>query len=379
MKAEESLVDDRDALAALVGRWDELAVPVGAPTCAPAWMLGWYERLCPDAECASVALYVDDELVGLAPLVLDRGNGRADVRLMAAGLLQRIAPIVLPGYEHALAAETGRLIGTLRPRPDVVALEGVSVAARWPAMLRAALRAGAPSRQHRTSVQAAPVATLAGHTFDSWMATRSANFRSEMRRARKRLERQNGRVRVVTGEAADFDDVVAALGRLHRGRWTPVGHPGVIDDRVEELIADVARRQAASARLRLMVVELDGAPVSAQVFLAAGGEVNYWNGGWDEEYRDLKPGMLGILAAIEDSIERGERRLDLGGGAQPYKLRFADGDDPIEWAVLTPIRLRYPLTRAEILRQQVRWRARTALQRLPPEHQARIRSILRRG
>ena len=368
MTLEGRMVVDRAGLAALAGQWDALAVATGAPTCAPAWMLGWYRLLCPDADCTSIALYADDDLVGIAPLVLDRGNGRVDVRLMAAGLLQRIGPVVLPGYERALAAEIGRLIGSLRPRPDVIALEGVSAAAGWPATLRAALRSGAPSRLHRTSIQAAPVATLAGQTFETWMATRSGNFRSDMRRARKRLERRNGRVRLVTGEDGDLDEVVAALGRLHRGRWTPAGYPGVIDDRVEQLIIDVARDQATSARLRLMVVELDGVPVSAQVFLAAGGEVNYWNGGWDEAYRDLKPGMLGILAAIEDAIARGEQRLDLGGGAQPYKLRFADDDDALEWAVLTPLRLRYPLTRAELLPQQLRWRARTAIQRLPAKH-----------
>ena len=60
----------------------------------------------------------------------------------------------------------------------------------------------------------------------------------------------------------------------------------------------------------------------------------YINGGWDERFAQFKPAMLGILDAIEDAFERGDRRMDFGPGAQPYKLRFADGTDPLAWSVL---------------------------------------------
>ena len=54
--------------------------------------------------------------------------------------------------------------------------------------------------------------------------------------------------------------------------------------------------------------------------------------------------MLGLLAVIEDAFERGEDHIDLGLGEQHYKLRFADGDDPVAWTILIPAGVRLPLT-----------------------------------
>ena len=92
----------------------------------------------------------------------------------------------------------------------------------------------------------------------------------------------------------------------------------------------------------------------------------------------MKPGVMGILAAIEDAISRGERRLDLGGGTQPYKLRFADADDLLEWGVLAPLKARYPLTRLQVMRQQSRFRARQLFHKLPADQRARVKAVARR-
>ena len=368
-------VSDIEGLERLAERWDELAVAGGKPACSPSWMLGWCRLLSPNTEIVSVVVHEGGELVGLAPLVLDRTGGRDDVRIMGAGLLHRIGPLARPGSDRLLAAAIGANVAAIRPRPDVISLESVSVSEGWPTLIRQGLRRTAPARLHWTSYGAAPVVTLQGHSFDSWMATRSANFRSEMRRCRRRLARSGGSVRLVTGSSPDLRQIVRALGDLHRGRWVPAGHPGVIDGRVEQLILDVALAQPDGDRLRLWVVEIDGEPVSVQVFLAAGGNINYWNGGWNEAHRDLKPGMMGILAAIEDATAREERRLDLGGGAQAYKLRFADTNDPLESAVVAPLQARYPRTRLEILRLQLRYRA---FPHLPATVRTGVKAVVRR-
>jgi CelD/BcsL family acetyltransferase involved in cellulose biosynthesis len=82
------------------------------------------------------------------------------------------------------------------------------------------------------------------------------------------------------------------------------------------------------------MLEVGGQAISAQLFTTAGGEVMYVNGGWDEAFARLRPPMLAILDEVEAAFDRGERRLDLGPGEQPYKLRFADGNDPVAWTVL---------------------------------------------
>lgn len=99
---------------------------------------------------------------------------------------------------------------------------------------------------------------------------------------------------------------------------------------------DAGRRLVGSGRFRAVVIETNDLVVSVQLFVAAGGEVAYWNGGWDPEWAPLSPAIQGIVAGIEDAMRRGDRRIDFGQGDHHYKRRLADGDAPISWAVLSP-------------------------------------------
>ena len=114
-----------------------------------------------------------------------------------------------------------------------------------------------------------------------------------------------------------------------------------------------------------------------QLFHAAGGQIKYWNGGWMEQHADLKPTMLTILAALEDGIARGEHALDLGAGTHPYKLRFADGDDPLSWGGLIVRNGRWPRTRAELAPRVLRYRAKLALAALPEPLTERLEATVR--
>jgi hypothetical protein len=68
--------------------------------------------------------------------------------------------------------------------------------------------------------------------------------------------------------------------------------------------------------------------------------------------------------------------MDLGPGAQPYKLRFADGDEPLAWSVLVPPGRSMPRVLAQTL-PRTTWRElRTAAKRaLPPERVERLRAL----
>lgn len=226
----------------------------------------------------------------------------------------------------------------------------------------------------RTGGHRAPVAHLPPEGFEAWFSARSSNFRQQMRRLRRRLEADGGSVRLAaTPDELDRD--LDALMRLHRGRWGE----HLVDGRVEAMLRDAAHELAPAGRLRIWVVEVAAAPASVLLFAAAGGEVHYWNGGFDPAFASLRPSLLAILAALEDACERGERRLDLGPGAHDYKLRFADGDAPLSWEGLAVLRPRYPLTRAELLPTLAGARARRLASRLSPGRRAWLRARLGRG
>jgi CelD/BcsL family acetyltransferase involved in cellulose biosynthesis len=103
-----------------------------------------------------------------------------------------------------------------------------------------------------------------------------------------------------------------------------------------------------------------------QVFVAAGGEVANWNGGWDERHARVQPPLLALLAAMDDAAARGEHRIDMGGGDDHYKQRFADDSLALEIAstVLLPAGVRTPLTRLELVPGQARRALRPHVRRL---------------
>jgi CelD/BcsL family acetyltransferase involved in cellulose biosynthesis len=195
-------------------------------------------------------------------------------------------------------------------------------------------------------IQSSPVLSLRAGSFDEWLTTKSSNFRSEMRRRRRRFAQAGGTVRLSTSGTVRQD--VETFIRLHRGRWEGRGVSSIVrhESQVQALLTEVGETHADDGIFRLVALEIDGKPIAAQVHVAVGGEVLFWNGGWDEEYAEFNPSVLCLLAAIEDAFARGDRRCDLGPGAQPYKLRIADGNDPIAWTLLMLPGARLPLTLA---------------------------------
>jgi CelD/BcsL family acetyltransferase involved in cellulose biosynthesis len=374
---ETELIDDPAALEALAPAWDALAVANRQPLAAPAWMLGIWRHLPPQNGLLRAVVVRDgDELVGIAPCFANCGRrARVDYSLLS-GAMPRVSPLAVPGREWEVAEALAGALAQADPLPDVIALESAPLASHWPL----ALREGWPGRVRPTArqyfVQPSLTTVLSGDSFDDWLATKSSNFRGQIRRARRQFEAAGGSVRLST--PATLRDDLAAFMRLHASRWDGLGESAIVA-RAEgwaALYEQIGREQLDGGRLRLVLLEIDGEPISAQTFAAAGGEAIHLNGGWDERHAKLKPSLLGILAGLEDALVRGDERLDLGPGDQPYKARIADGNDPVAWTMLVVPRPRMALTLARVAPTLARIAVRDAAKRaLSDEQTDRLREL----
>jgi len=368
------LLDGLDAARGLAPAWDELAVSQSLPLCSPGWMLAWWEHMAPSGAELRVVLVGDREQpVALAPWFADRGeHGRVDLRFLGAESSDRVDILCRPGCEREAREGLLQAIGEMRPRPDLIAFEAVPARSQSTRLL-----AGANPRlsRYRNSVLPAPSVALPAGPPEAWLAGRSSNFRSQMRRMRRRLEQRGGQVRQIV-DPGELERTIDTLLRLHLARWEDRAPSGLARSGMKGLLLQAASTLGPD-RLRLWTAEIDGEPISVQLFHAAGGQIKYWNGGWMEEHADLKPTMLTILAALEDGIARGEQSLDLGAGMHPYKLRFADGDDPLAWGGLVVRNRRWARTRAELAPRVLRYRAKQAVEALPAPARERIASSVR--
>jgi CelD/BcsL family acetyltransferase involved in cellulose biosynthesis len=373
--ARPEVIDDLAAAEALAPAWDELAQGASLPLCAPGWMLSWWRHMAPaESELRIIAVRDSEHLIGLAPWFTGRGpKGRIDVRFLGAEISDRVDVLCRPGHEQEVASALRAALGELRPRPDLIAFEAVPASSHWTRLLAR----GLALTTYRNSVLPAPTVTLPAGDPDAWLAGRSNHFRKRVRRLHRQLEGLGGAIRQASGEGERLR-VLDTMLALHRERWSERGESGLTRPGVPELLHDACVALGPD-RMRLWLIEIDGTPISVQLFLAAGTELKYWNGGWAERHAELQPTMLTILAAIEDAAGRGECRMDLGAGTHPYKMRFADGDDPLSWGGVIVRNRRWPATRAELSPLVLRYRAKQLVRALPESVGERLESLAARA
>ena len=378
---ETDLVDREDELEPYRAAWDALAVASARPYCAPGWMLPWWRHVAEPrgARLRTVVVLDGAELVGIAPFCVERAwGGFSEYRLLGALTSHRIGPLARPGREREVARAVAMVLAEASPRPRALRFEGVDASSPWPGLLAESWPGHPGPECCLAASDPAPTVTLRGLTYDEWFSSKSNSFRREMRRMRRKLE-AHGAVFRMTSSTDELERDLRSFVRLHLSRWAGKGGSGAVDVLGrDDFLLEVGLELLPQGRFRVWSIDVEGQPISSHLFLAAGGELSYFLGGFDEAWAAFKPSMLAILAALEDCFRRGELRFDLGAGGQPYKFRFADEDDPLAWSSLFPRDVRYPLTRSQELAARLKFLAEVQARRLPPGVQSGLRRALRR-
>lgn len=367
---------DLPAVEAISAGWDALAVANSQPYCAPQWMLAWWRYAAPkNAALRVVAVLDGPRLVAVAPMFCERDAlNLTRYRMLGAGTSLGGQPVAAPGLEAVAAVTIARALIEAHPRPDIVGFDGVSSSSAWPTLLRD----GWPGRRrpwlHSERTMPAPLLHLHGRTYGEWLASRSRNFRQQLSRRRRGLERQGAVFRLaITPDELERD--LESFAVLHYQRWQHRGGSGVLNPPVERMLREVSANLAAAGRLRLWSLEVGGRCISSQLFVGAGGELSYWLGGFDPRWAAHQPALQVLVRALEHAWESGDHRVHLGAGGQHYKYRLADGEEAVEWSVLVPPGPRHLVARARLAPRHV-WRA--ALARVPTPVKARVKRRLGR-
>jgi CelD/BcsL family acetyltransferase involved in cellulose biosynthesis len=378
---EAELLVDASSVGAIAEEWDELAVANAMPSAAPAWVMAWWRHVAPaGAQPRVIGVRDDGRLVGVLPFHTTPVRRRpVEYRLMAGDFGVAMSPLAVPGREWEVAREAGRVLAASPLRPDILDLGPMPLAShwlpalreQWPGLLRGSFRGPA----YRYAIEGSPLILLRQPSFDEWLASLSSNLRKNLRRRWRLFEREGGTLRIST--AATLRSDAEAFARLHRARWQGRGLSRLValGDRLVDLLVDVGSELLDAGRFSLLVLEIDGEPIAIDLSLEAGGTVTTVNAGWDERFARLSPSQLTLLRLVEECYRRGARRLDLGIVAYPYKLAFADGNEPVAWSVFLPpargLARAYPV----ILRKRVRDAAAGAL---PEEQFAKVMLLRRR-
>ena len=291
------------------------------------WVKCWLDEYGSENEAIILTAHrADGQLCGIAPLVVSRDSSWHRLRRMTIIGQQPtygeyLDVISRRGDEAVVAtAFVDQLCGQLSATWDVLVMQRMPAQSVPLPHLRAAFSA------HRAACRVEPTApsptTRLPADFDELLASRSGNFRQQLRTAVNRLKRLGDAEVLVAPSDVPVDRAFDEMLRLHHLRWAVSGAFSS-DDRVRFYRA-LAHRLARSDELFLALLTINGQTIAARYDFVFADKMWSVQGGWDPQYEFVGPGTLMTQEAIRWAIEHGLTEYDFLAGMHDYKLRWAN-------------------------------------------------------
>jgi CelD/BcsL family acetyltransferase involved in cellulose biosynthesis len=327
------LIEDRASLAGLRAPWRAMAEATGNAFLTPEWYETWCDHYGQEDRpfVAAVVGADDGRLVGLLPLVC---RGR-EIRFAGHNVGDLFAPLAAPGAEDEVVRSVAEALAgahIARDRRPRLVFDNVDRDAPWLDTLADAWPGRLASTEVLTSVL--PRALLSGRSWDDFLASRTRNFRSQLGRRIRGLDRDYTVTFRLADDPARLGADMQVFFFLHDARWQSRGGSSSQGARCRDFHRAWAARALARGWLRLWFLELDGRPVAAWYGWRVGGRYSYYLAGFDPAFADRCPGLILLAHTVHEAFQEGADVYDLMLGDEPYKERFCDVKAPVATVVM---------------------------------------------
>jgi CelD/BcsL family acetyltransferase involved in cellulose biosynthesis len=311
--------------------WQELAPRSGNVFSTWEWAETWWRHFGGSRQLRLTACRTSEgALVAILPLYSWRRRPLHVLRFVGHGPGDQLGPVAAvgdrPQARHALSAELDAsgwhlFLGDHLPGDEdwQQALGGTTLS-----------RTGAP------------VIRFGGRTWDDVLASRSANFRQQVRRRERTLAKAHELRFRLTTDPAKLSDDLDVLFSLHAERW---GDESSFAGAARSFHQDFAGQAFDNGWLRLWIADLDGSPAAAWYGFRFAGSESYYQAGWRSEWAHSSVATVLLVHTIREACADGMLEYRFLQGDEPYKYRFTD-DDP---GLVTIASARGPLARAALL------------------------------
>ena len=294
----------------LAESWQDLA----ARTAAPPWLWpGWFDAwrgAFGSGTSETVEVRRDGGLVGVVPMTRSRGalSSAANWHTPSFGLLA-----------HDDDAERRLANALFRRRAHRVTITFV------PAGELAACRDAARRTGHRLlerTIERSPYVEC-DTAFEDYEATLDAKMRRELRRRRRRLEREG----TLTFEVADGTERLDALldegFAVEAASWKGSRGTAIVSrPETERFYRAVARWAASQGWLRLAFLRFDDRALAFDFAIEAGGVHYLLKTGYDAGFAEHAPGKLLRYEMLRRAFAAPLSSYEFLGGDEPWKLEW---------------------------------------------------------
>jgi len=283
---EVECVDTLWGLTALRPQWDELlrASAANGPFLTWEWLHAWWTHLHGRAVLNVLVVREGRTPIAIAPLMLARGAMPGFSRLAFLGTghagSDYLDVIVRVGHEDMALGALARFLQTQRTAMRLDHLPKGSLGAQLAGRL--ALEGWATAAGPGGLC---PVIALAGHTWDSYLATLGSAHRANVRRRLRAIGQQfEMRFEPVTSDSGRRD-ALEALGRFHERRFgADGGSTAFLTPALRAFQEDATRLALAGGWLRMYVLWLNGAPAAVMYGFLHHRQFYFYQHGFDERY-----------------------------------------------------------------------------------------------
>jgi CelD/BcsL family acetyltransferase involved in cellulose biosynthesis len=300
--------------------WDGLAERIGNVFATAEWAMSWWRHWGRSRPQLVISCRrPDGALTAMLPLYLAADRPLRVLRFIGHGAGDVLGPICSPQDRGQTASALQRLLAGSGFRWDLLVAQQVPAANGWAGAL-----GGHVLRRERC-----PTLALDWPSWDDYLASRSANFRQQVRRRERRLTRQYDlRFRCTTTGDTLYKDL-DVLFALHDARWGADASSALAGPR-RAFHREFAARALQHGWLRLWFLELGGAPAAAWYGFRLGGIESYYQAGRDPSWDGWSVGAVLLAHTIRTALEEGMREYRFLRGGEAYKDRFTDDQGELE-------------------------------------------------
>jgi CelD/BcsL family acetyltransferase involved in cellulose biosynthesis len=309
------IIDTQKRLEDIKAAWDALADESQSPLLSHAWIASSTKAFARIAMPAVFVLWDRDQIRAAAPLGLFR-DGLTD-RLHFIGYLLREPNSLLYRDEPALRDLVTHIFSHARPF-SMARLASSGVEER---VLQAACPRGTLMLRAQTGVTHA---ALLPPSIEAMERAMSSNARSSFRRKLKRA-RTLGEVtftvdRPCPGRVSEFID---ELIRIEASGWKGrLGTAIAFDPALKTFFHEFGARASAAGNLRVYRMAINGATVATRLGAVAGAALFELKIAFNEEFKDVSPGLLLTQETLKFAIDEGLNRHEFLGMAEDWQKHW---------------------------------------------------------
>jgi CelD/BcsL family acetyltransferase involved in cellulose biosynthesis len=311
-------VRDEEGFAALAAEWDAV-LPDGAhPYDDYAWISSWWQAFGAGSQLAICTIRRHGALAAVMPLREEGG------RLLSLTNSHTFSCRPLARDEEAM---TALLKAVTQDGGREIRLTGLEVSDGGTAALESTARETSMLAATEAAFASPYIDTSGG--YDAWREQNKHRWKAPLERKWRKTERDHESEFQMVVVPPDLEAELDEGLRIEASGWK--GDAGTAIESADDsalFYRLLARAFQERGELRFSWIKVDGKAISFDYCILYRRCLYTLKSGFDEDYKNLAPGLVLRLATIKECFESDIDLHDLLGDEVGWKTRFADGNRP---------------------------------------------------